>query len=193
MPPQFNIQLDKYWQKSATTIKKLVVISGQMSRTLVLPDKYSGRTRILSILVTVSQSALSAFEICDDHLELQIDPQWVEHHLEAAQCQRLRRGCQHICFFLILFQVSYLCFKYFMKEHRLSTQLLTGKERMRAGREKLKLQVLASPVFTMQRTGWTVHSSFLVLCGLRKGFTLDVISRGQATTIFLCIGPFLAW
>lgn len=29
-----------------------------------------------------------------------------------------------------------------MKVHRLSTQLLTGKERMRAGREKLKLQVV---------------------------------------------------
>ena len=30
------------------------------------------------------------------------------------------------------------------------------------------------PVSTMQKTGWTIHSSFLVLSGLEKGFTLDV-------------------
>ena len=42
----------------------------------------------------------------------------------------------------------------------------------------------------MQKTGWTIHSPFLVLFGLKKNFTLDVITRGQATTIFLCIGPF---
>ena len=34
-------------------------------------------------------------------------------------------------------------------------------------------------------------SCFLVL-KLEKGFTLDVITRGQSTTILLCIGPFLA-
>ena len=45
----------------------------------------------------------------------------------------------------------------------------------------------------MQMTGWTIHSPFLVLFGLKKNFTLDVITRGQATTIFLCIGPFSAW
>ena len=45
----------------------------------------------------------------------------------------------------------------------------------------------------MQKTGWTNHSSFLVLSGLEKGFTLDLITSGQSTTIFLCIGPFLAW
>ena len=45
----------------------------------------------------------------------------------------------------------------------------------------------------MQKTGWTIHSPFLVLFGLKKNFTLDVITRGQATTIFLCIGPFSAW
>ena len=44
----------------------------------------------------------------------------------------------------------------------------------------------------MQKTGWTIHSPFLVLFGLKKNFTLDVITRGQATTIFLCIGPFSA-
>ena len=49
------------------------------------------------------------------------------------------------------------------------------------------------PVSTMQKTGWTIHSPFLVLFGLKKHFTLDVITRGQATTIFLCIGPFSAW
>ena len=48
------------------------------------------------------------------------------------------------------------------------------------------------PVSTMQKTGWTIHSPFLVLFGLKKNFTLDVITRGQSTTIFLCIGPFLA-
>ena len=45
----------------------------------------------------------------------------------------------------------------------------------------------------MQKTGWTNHFSFLVLSGLKKGFTLDVITRGQSTTIFLCIGLFSAW
>ena len=45
------------------------------------------------------------------------------------------------------------------------------------------------PVSTMQKTGWTNHSSFLVLSSLEKGFTLDVITRGQSTIIFLCIGP----
>ena len=45
------------------------------------------------------------------------------------------------------------------------------------------------PVSTLQKTGWTIHSSFMVLSGLEKGFTLDVITRGQSTTIFLCIGP----
>ena len=45
------------------------------------------------------------------------------------------------------------------------------------------------PVSTMQKTGWTIHSSFLVLSVLEKGFTLDVITRGQSPTIFLCIRP----
>ena len=49
------------------------------------------------------------------------------------------------------------------------------------------------PASTMQKTGWTIHSFFLVLSGLKKSFTLDVITRGQSTTIFLCIGPFSAW
>ena len=49
------------------------------------------------------------------------------------------------------------------------------------------------PVSTMQKTGCTNHSSFLVKSGLEKGFTLDLITRGQSTTIFLCIGPFSAW
>ena len=33
----------------------------------------------------------------------------------------------------------------------------------------------------------------VLLSGLEKGFTLDVITRGQSTTIFLCIRPFSAW
>ena len=40
------------------------------------------------------------------------------------------------------------------------------------------------PVSTMQKTGWTNYSPFLVLCGLEKGFTLDVIIMGQSKTIF---------
>ena len=41
---------------------------------------------------------------------------------------------------------------------------------------------------------WLDHSfSFLVLSGLEKGFTLDVITRGQSTNIFLCIWTFSAW
>ena len=38
-----------------------------------------------------------------------------------------------------------------------------------------------------------LDQSFLVLSGLGKGFNLDVITRGQSTTTFLCIGPFSAW
>ena len=41
---------------------------------------------------------------------------------------------------------------------------------------------------------WLDHSFlFPGLVGLKKSFTLDVITRGQSTSIFLCIGPFLAW
>ena len=50
--------------------------------------------------------------------------------------------------------------------------------------EDLKEQ---GPVLTMQKTGWTIHSSFLVLSGLEKGFTLNVITKGRSITIFLCI------
>ena len=46
---------------------------------------------------------------------------------------------------------------------------------------------------TLQKAGLTNHSSFLVLSGLKMSFTLNVITRGQSTTIVLCIGPFLAW
>jgi len=49
------------------------------------------------------------------------------------------------------------------------------------------------PASTMQKTGWTIHSIFLVLSGPKKSFTLDVITWGQSTTIFLCIRPFSAW
>ena len=45
----------------------------------------------------------------------------------------------------------------------------------------------------MQKIGWTINSFFLILPGLKKSFTLDVITRGHSTTIFLCIGPFSAW
>ena len=41
---------------------------------------------------------------------------------------------------------------------------------------------------------WLDHSFLsLVLSSLEKSFTLDVITRGQSTSIFLCIGPFSAW
>ena len=48
------------------------------------------------------------------------------------------------------------------------------------------------PVFIMQKTGWTIHSSFLVWIWKRISFW-DMITRGQWTTIFLCIGPFSVW
>ena len=48
-----------------------------------------------------------------------------------------------------------------------------------------KVNVKQDPVSTMQKTGWTIHSPFLVLFGLKKNFTMDVITRGQATTISL--------
>ena len=61
------------------------------------------------------------------------------------------------------------------------------------GIENWEEQVKQDPVSTMQETGWAIHSSFLVLSGLEKGFTLNVITRGQSLTISLCIGPFSAW
>ena len=39
----------------------------------------------------------------------------------------------------------------------------------------------------MQKTDWTIHSSS------PSYVVLDVTTRGTITTIFLCIGPFLAW
>ena len=66
-----------------------------------------------------------------------------------------------------------------------------GRKRVR--RNWFNLETKQDPVYPMQKTGWTIHSPFLVLFGLKKNFTLDVITRGQATTIFLCIGPFSAW
>ena len=56
----------------------------------------------------------------------------------------------------------------------------------------INAQIEQDPALTMQKTGWTIHSFFLVLSDLKKIFTLNVITRGQSTTIFLCIGPFLA-
>ena len=44
----------------------------------------------------------------------------------------------------------------------------------------------------MQKTGWTIHSFFLVLSGLEKSFTLDMITRGQSTTIFLSTRSYAA-
>ena len=41
--------------------------------------------------------------------------------------------------------------------------------------------------------GWTTHPSLLVLSGVEKGFTVDMITRGQSTTVFQCSGPFSAW
>ena len=44
-----------------------------------------------------------------------------------------------------------------------------------------------NPASTMQKTDWTIHSSS------PSYVVLDVTTRGTITTIFLCIGPFLAW
>ena len=55
-----------------------------------------------------------------------------------------------------------------------------------AGQEHLDDHTIKQdPVLVMQKTGWTNYSPFLVLCGLEKGFTLDVIIMGQSKTIFL--------
>ena len=45
------------------------------------------------------------------------------------------------------------------------------------------------PVSTMQKAGWTSHSSFLALSGLEKGFTLDVITLalGGSQLPFSCV------
>ena len=40
-------------------------------------------------------------------------------------------------------------------------------------------------IITMQKTGWTNHTYFLVLLyGLEKGFILDVITRGAVNNHF---------
>ena len=36
----------------------------------------------------------------------------------------------------------------------------------------------------MEKTGWSFHSSFLVGSGLKKGFTLDVITKGGVNNYF---------
>ena len=36
----------------------------------------------------------------------------------------------------------------------------------------------------MQKTGWTINSFFLVLSGLKKSFTLDMITRGAVNNYF---------
>ena len=46
------------------------------------------------------------------------------------------------------------------------------------------------PVSTMQKTGSTIRSSFLVWCSLEKGFTLDLTTRGQSTTVSYVLGHF---
>ena len=45
------------------------------------------------------------------------------------------------------------------------------------------------PVSTMQKTGWTNYSSFLVW---KRVSPMDVIAKGHSTTSFLCIWPFSA-
>ena len=72
---------------------------------------------------------------------------------------------------------------------------LLASERAVVGLRLIPGWHLETPILCDERsTGCTIHSSFLVLSGLEKGFTLDVItSRGQSTTISLCIGPLSAW
>ena len=43
---------------------------------------------------------------------------------------------------------------------------------------KCKVETTDS-VSTMQKAGWTIHSSFLVLSGLERGFILDPITKGK--------------
>ena len=50
-----------------------------------------------------------------------------------------------------------------------------------------------NPVSTMQKTGCTNYSPFLILSGLEKCFTLDMNTMGQSTSIFLFIWPFSTW
>ena len=57
--------------------------------------------------------------------------------------------------------------------------------------ENIKLIPVQDPVSIMQKTSWNINSSFLVLSVLEKGFSLDLITKAQSTTIFVCIGPFL--
>ena len=52
--------------------------------------------------------------------------------------------------------------------------------------DKVTLRTLQKRGSTMQKTGWTIHSSFLVLYGLEKGFTLDVTTRGSQQP-FSCV------
>ena len=130
----------------------------------------SAKIRIVSILVTVSQSALGASEISDGHLELQIDPQYGLNNTSRRHNVSDQGEVVNTVAFSSFLGFIFV-FKYSMKERRLSTQLLTGKERMRAGREKLKLQVLVS---WQDRTRSSVNyakywlDQFFLFSGLEK-------------------------
>jgi len=39
----------------------------------------------------------------------------------------------------------------------------------------------------MQKTGWTIHSFFLVLSGLKKSFTWDMINLGGSQKKIFCV------
>ena len=52
------------------------------------------------------------------------------------------------------------------------------------------MKVKQDPVSTMQKTGWTNHSSFLVLYGSEKGFTLEVSLEGSQQLFSCVLGPF---
>ena len=49
------------------------------------------------------------------------------------------------------------------------------------------LQNQQDQVSTLQKAGWTKYPSFLVWPGLERASTVDVITTGQSTAVFLCV------
>ena len=69
----------------------------------------------------------------------------------------------------------------------------TCTNRLRQETEGPKPDVNKTQCQPCKRLAGLIIPFFLVWFGLERRFTVDVISRGQSTTIFLCIRPFSAW
>ena len=75
---------------------------------------------------------------------------------------------------------------YSVYSHHATSPSIGRRDRSTTISEKWHWQ---DPVSTMQKTGWTNYSSLPVW---KRVSPMDVVARGELTTIFLCIGPFSA-